>query len=189
MSQGRGIWFSNHILVHGRVDPTLRAWASYNCTVSGESIGSTVKLLSKRQTSARQKFDLINSDLCTTKCVCDFIYSDRPSHIQADPPTLKPLAFICPNPEKLIAMAFVLIFLAYHLFIPHRNYVIITSLFRSGHALFGTWKHEASPPFLFYTWQGPEIELRDVLALGNAPYNILRPSLAFEWSFWIFFFV
>ena len=126
---------------------------------------------------------------CVPQNVCDFTYSDRPSHIQADPPTLKPPAFICPNPEKLIAMAFVLIFLAYHLFISDRNYVIITSLFRSEHALFGTWKHEASPPFLFYTWQGPEIELRDVLALGNAPYNILRPSLAFEWSFWIFFFV
>ena len=87
--------------------------------------------------------------------------------------------------QKNFAMAFVLIFLAYHLFISDRNYVIITSLFRSEHALFGTWKHEASPPFLFYTWQGPEIELRDVLALGNAPYNILRPSLAFEWPFWI----
>ena len=45
-----------------------------------------------------------------------------------------------------------------------RFYVIITSRFRSEHALFGTCKHEASPPFLFYFDRVQELKSCGVLA-------------------------
>ena len=65
-----------------------------------------------------------------------------------------------------------------------RFYVIITSRFRSEHALFGTYKHEASPPFLFYFDRVQELESRGVIAFGVCTSTAFHafPLLCF-WKF------
>ena len=64
-----------------------------------------------------------------------------------------------------------------------RFYVIITSRFRSEHTSFGTCKHEASPPFLFYFDRVQELESRGVIAFGVCTSTFHALPLLCFWKF------
>ena len=66
------------------------------------------------------------------------------------------------------------------------SYIIITSWFRSKHALFGAHKHESSPPSLFYFDKAQTLN-RMVSLFQDALYSIPRISLALFFSLTIWY--